>query len=288
MKNAMQLKAVVKRIAKEKHISAQLVLQNYTLERLLERIALSPYRDHFVIKGGFLIASMIGLNARATMDMDATVTGYPVNLEVVERMIKTILAVTLDDGFAFELRQISEIRKDDQYTGYRIALTANYEKMAIPLKLDMTTGDRMTPRQIIYDYPLMFENRCIRVMAYNLPTILAEKLQTILSRGDQNTRPRDFYDVFILTKLKGDQIDPETRFEALRATAEKRASIESLTQYQSIMQVVKTSPVMIKRWRGYQRDFDYAAKIAFEEACDAVMDLMDLVAAQREKTAKNH
>ena len=162
MKNAMQLKAIVKRIAKEKRISAQLVLQNYMLERFLERVSLSPFRENFIIKGGFLIASMVGLDSRATMDMDATIKAYPVNRETIQNMIEGILDAPVDDGISFELRSIGEIREGDEYAGYRVALTASYEKMAVPLKLDITTGDKITPREIEYEYKLMLEDHGLR------------------------------------------------------------------------------------------------------------------------------
>ena len=277
MKNAMQLKSIVKNMAKEKKISAQLVLQNYMLERFLERVSLSPYRENFIIKGGFLIASMVGLGSRATMDMDATIKGYPVNKETIQNMIKEILAVPVDDDISFEFRNIGEIREGDKYTGYRVALTANYEKMAVPLKLDIMTGDKITPREIEYDYKLMLDDRSIRVLAYNLLTILAEKLETVISRGDQNTRPRDYYDIFTLTKLHFEDIDPALLKDALMATAEKRGSAAIMKQYKEIMQVVRNSPVMNRQWDDYKKDFDYAAVIEFEETCDAVLEIMDKV-----------
>ena len=207
MRNAMQLKAIVRNMAKGKKISAQLVLQNYMLERFLERVSLSAYRDHLIIKGGFLIASMVGLDSRATMDMDTTIKSLPVSEEFIKKMIEEIIKIPMDDDITFSFNRIGEIREGDEYTGYRITLTANYPPMAVPLKLDITTGDKITPREIEYEYRLMVENRSIRVLAYNLATILAEKLETILSRGDQNTRPRDYYDVFILTKLQRENID---------------------------------------------------------------------------------
>ena len=277
MKNAMQLKAVVKNMASVKKVSAQLVLQNYMLERFLERASLSPYRENFIIKGGFLIASMVGLDSRATMDMDATIKGYPVSSETIQSMIEEILAISVDDNISFEFRSIGEIREGDEYTGYRVALTANYEKMAVPLKLDITTGDKITPREIEYEYKLMLEDRSIHVLAYNLPTILAEKLETVISRGDQNARPRDYYDIFILTKLQSDNIDPIILREALQATAEKRGSSTIIKQYREIMQIVRNSPVMNRQWVDYRKDFDYAAGIEFEEACDAVIIIMDRI-----------
>lgn len=201
MKNAMQLKAVVKNIAKEKKISAQLVLQNYMLERFLERVSVSRYKENFIIKGGFLISSMVGLDSRATMDMDATIKNYPVSEDTVRKMVEEILRIDLPDDITFTFKSIGEIREGDEYTGYRVALSANYPPMAVPLKLDITTGDKITPREIEYEYKLMLEDRKIRVLAYNMATILAEKLETAISRGDQNTRPRDYYDIYILSKV---------------------------------------------------------------------------------------
>ncbi len=282
MKNAMQLKAIVKNMAKEKKISAQLVLQNYMFERFLERVSLSSYRENFIIKGGFLIASMVGLDTRATMDMDATIKGYPVNKETVQNMIEGILAVPVDDNISLEFKSIGEIREGDEYTGYRVALTANYEKMAVPLKLDITTGDKITPREIEYEYKLMLEDRSIRVLAYNLPTILAEKLETVISRGDQNSRPRDYYDIFILTKLQSGIIDLATLKDAMRATTEKRGSVEVIKHYRKIMHVVRNSQVMNKQWDDYRKDFDYAAGIKFEETCDAVIAIMDSISKETE------
>lgn len=275
MKNAMQLKAIIKNIAKNKNISVALVLQNYMLERFLERVSLSRYHDNYIIKGGFLIASMVGLDSRATMDMDATIKGYPVNEEAIRKMVEDIIAVPVEDAIHFCLKSVREIREGDEYTGYRVALTADYEKMAVPLKLDITTGDKITPREIEYSYKLMMEDRSIRVLAYNLSTILAEKLETVVSRGDQNTRPRDYYDIYILSKLQAENIDVDSLKAALSATTAKRGSSELMMQYAEIMRTVKSSDVMKRQWDNYRKDFDYAAGIEFEETCDAVVAMMD-------------
>ena len=277
MKNAMQLKAVVKNIAKEKGISAILVLQNYMLERFLERVSLSPYRNSFIIKGGFLIASMVGLDSRTTKDLDATIKGYPVSAESIQKMTEEILSVRVDDNISFSFKSIGEIREDDEYAGFRVALTADYESMAVPIKLDITTGDKITPAEIRYDYKLMLEDRCISVLAYNLPTILAEKLETVISRSDQNTRPRDYYDIFILTRLQAENIDFGVLKEALRSTAEKRGSMEVVRHYREVMRVVRNSETMISRWDNYRKDFDYAAGIGFEETCDTIIEIMERI-----------
>lgn len=275
MKNAMQLKAIIKNIAKDKHISAQLVMQNYMLERLLERISISKYQQNFILKGGFLIAAMVGLDTRATMDLDGTIKGMPVNEQTIRKMFEEICKIELDDEVTFTFRSIGEIREGDEYTGYRVALSANFPPMAVPLKLDITTGDKITPREIEYQFKLLLEDRSISVLAYNLETIMAEKLETVISRGDQNTRPRDYYDVYILAKLQYANITPSALKVALAATAEKRGSTSVLKEYRSIMDMVKNSDIMQKQWKNYQKDFEYAEDISLEDTCDTVVNLME-------------
>ena len=276
MKNAMQLKAVIKNMAKDKHISAQLVMQNFMLERLLERISVSKYHQNFILKGGFLIAAMVGLDTRATMDMDATIKGWPVNEESIKKMFLDICKIDLQDNVSFEFKKIGEIRGGDEYTGYRVSLSANYSPMAVPLKLDITTGDRITPKEIEYRFKLMLEDREISVLAYNLETVMAEKLETVVSRGDQNTRPRDYYDIYILSKLQYKNIALDSLKSALDATSKKRGSSKIMKDYKEIIDVVRCSDVMIKQWSTYQKDFEYATDISFDEVCDVVVRMMDL------------
>jgi predicted nucleotidyltransferase component of viral defense system len=273
----MQLKAIIKNLAKEKHISAQLVMQNFMLERLLERISLSRYHHNFILKGGFLIAAMVGLDTRATMDMDATIKGLPVNEQTIREMFEEICKIELDDDVIFEFRRIGEIREGDEYTGYRVSLSANYPPMEVPLKLDITTGDKITPREIEYQFKLLLEDRSISVLAYNLETILAEKLETVISRGDQNTRPRDFYDIYILAKLQSSNIESEALKAALDATAKKRGSANVIKNYRGIMETVEESEVMQRQWRNYQKDFEYAVGIEFADVCEAVVALMERI-----------
>lgn len=274
MKNVMQLKAIIKNLAKEKHISAQLVMQNFMLERLLERISVSKYQQNFILKGGFLIAAMVGLDTRATMDMDATIKGLPVNEQTIREMFGEICRIELDDDVSFSFRSIGEIREGDEYTGYRVSLLANYPPMAVPLKLDITTGDRITPKEIEYRFKLLLENRSILVLAYNLETIMAEKLETVISRGDQNTRPRDYYDIYILTKLQYSNINIERLKKALSATTVKRGSSIVVKDYRRIMNTVENSDIMQRQWNNYQKDFDYATDILFKDVCEAVVKLM--------------
>lgn len=277
MKNAMQLKLAISKIAKEKHISAQLVMQNYMLERLLERISRSKYQGNFILKGGLLIASMVGLHSRATMDMDATIRNHPVNENSIKTMFEEIVSIPIDDDISFSFQGVGEIRKNDAYGGYRISLTANFPPMRVPLKLDITAGDKITPKAIEYSYPMMFSDGTLEIFAYNLETILAEKLETVISRGDQNTRPRDYYDIFILSKLKGHEIDRDILRKALSETAKKRHSDDLIPQYRSIVEQVVKSTAMLQHWKTYQRDYEYARGVEFSSACETIINIMDSI-----------
>lgn len=277
MKNAMQLKAVVKRISKEKSISAQLVLQNYMLERLLERISLSDYKQNFILKGGFLIAAIVGLDTRATMDMDLTLKGMPLNEKSIRRMFDEIISIEVNDDITFELKSINEIREGDEYTGYKIALSGNYPPMEVPLKIDITTGDVITPKEIEFEYEVMLEDKRIPILAYNIETILAEKLETVVSRGDQNTRPRDFYDIYILKKLRNKNIDFDKLKIATEETSKKRGTWTILKSYEEIIKDCELSEDMEDQWKKYQSSFEYARDIEFVQTCDTVVELMERI-----------
>ena len=272
--NPMQLKARIKNLAAEKHLPAQIVLQNYLMERLLERLSLSSYRENFIIKGGFLIAVMVGLESRSTMDLDATIKGFTLNHESIRTVFEHVCAIQVDDDVTFSVNRVADIRETDDYPGIRVSLIASYPPLRVPLSVDVTTGDKITPREIEYSFPLLFDDRTISMMAYNLETILAEKLETILSRNIANTRPRDFYDVYLLYSLRWGDCDLSLLSSALERTAAKRGSISLLTDYQTIMTNIRENPRMHDFWANYQKDFDYAREISFEETCDTVLIIM--------------
>lgn len=274
MKNAMSLKAIVKNIAKQKGITAQLVLQNYFLERLLERISYSNYKNHLILKGGFLIASIVGLDTRTTMDMDVTIKGQPLTEEHLRLMFKEIIDIPTEDNIQFEIKSIHEIRENDEYNGYRIHLIANYEVIASPLKIDITTGDQITPKEIQYQFPMMFSESKISVLAYNLETVLAEKLETILSRGDQTTRSRDFYDVYLIWKLHASYISKVDLLEALIQTSLKRNSYSLLKIYIETVNSIQISPKIHEDWKRYQNTYQYAKDIKLEDICTLIIKIL--------------
>ena len=269
-KNPMQLKALIKNKAAEKHISAQLVMQNYMLERLLERISLSQYRNNFILKGGFLISAVVGLDTRTTMDMDTTIKGFTLTHESIRSVFNDICKVEINDDVSFEITKIEDIRETDDYPGIRVSLLANYPPISVPLTVDVTTGDMITPKEIAYTFSLMFDDRTLSVLAYNLETVLAEKIETILSRSIANTRPRDFYDIHILYTLRGDQCDPLTLRQALERTAQKRGSTQILTNYPAILTEIRESQELQAFWTKYQKNYDYARDISFEDTCRTI------------------
>ena len=275
--NPMQLKARIKNLAAEKNLPAQIVLQNYLMERLLERLSLSSYRENFIIKGGFLIAVMVGLESRSTMDLDTTIKGFALNHESIRTVFEHVCAIKVDDDVTFSVSRIADIREADDYPGIRVSLIASYPPLRVPLSVDVTTGDKITPREIEYSFPLLFDDRTISMMAYNLETILAEKLETILSRNIANTRPRDFYDIYILYSLRWGECDLSLLQSALMRTATKRGSISLLAEYQTIVAKVRKSPRMHAFWTNYQKDFEYAKDIRFEETCDTVLHIMQVL-----------
>jgi len=275
MRKAMQLKSRIKNLALKNKIPAQAVLQNFMLERLLERISVSKYKDIFILKGGMLIASMIGIGSRTTMDMDGTIRGYPLLDETIQSVFTEICSISLKDEITLTLNSITPIRDEDEYGGYRLMITARYEAINTPLKVDITTGDIITPEAVPYTFQSSFEEKGIEIWAYNIETILAEKVETILRRSVLNTRPRDFYDVYILMKTHQHRVDKELFTAALNATARRRASLTALRDQREILQAVQSDFPMRHRWDLYCRDNFYANDIEFDEVIKSLEEILN-------------
>ncbi len=274
MSNTMQFKARIKNLAQKNNVPAQAVLQNFMLERLLERISLSRYKNRLILKGGMLIASMVGISSRTTMDMDATLRGFPLNEETIRAAFKEICAIPLDDEVEMVFDHIGPIREDDEYGGFRVAIIAKYASINTPLKIDITAGDVITPKAVSYAFPSNFEDKRIEVWAYNIETILAEKVETILRRSVLNTRPRDFYDVYILTQTQGEVIDRDIFQTALRATAEKRMSNIAIEDQNNIIRSIEEDITMRQRWERYCKENYYANEIAFDQVIEALINIL--------------
>ncbi|MBO6218367.1 MAG: nucleotidyl transferase AbiEii/AbiGii toxin family protein [Treponema sp.] len=272
-KNAMQLKALIKNKSKEVNISPQLLLQNYYMECFIDRLSRSEYADRFIIKGGFLISSLVGLNNRSTMDIDTTVKNLSVNESEISKIISHICSVPADDDFTFIFDHVEPIREDDEYQGLRAFLFADYEAMRGTLTMDITTGDSIYPNVSRRKITRCFDTDVIDIFSYPLETVLAEKIETIITRGILNTRPRDFYDVYILTKTQG--YNAETLRKAIFATAEHRgtkAIMEAETNNR--LAVIENSSELQSQWAKYQKKFLYAKDITYQETVNAVKEVI--------------
>ncbi|HIV23332.1 MAG TPA: nucleotidyl transferase AbiEii/AbiGii toxin family protein [Candidatus Merdiplasma excrementigallinarum] len=270
MKTPEQLKGAIRNLAKKKGIHAQEVLQIFMFERIMERLSVSSYKDRFILKGGLLISAILGVAERTTMDMDTTVKGLPMDEQSIRKAISEILAQPVDDGIEFRLLDLTPIREDDEYENFRASIQAVYGKMKIPMKIDITTGDKITPKEIQFSYPFLFDDRRVMVKAYTQETILAEKYETIIRRNVGNTRARDFYDLHLLYRLYRENADWNLLKQAVLATAKKRNSISVLQNTRQILPALKESTVLQDLWKRYQAQNLYAKEITYSEVMETV------------------
>lgn len=272
---AMSLKGKIKNYAKSNSIAAQVVLQNYMFERFLERLSISEYSEKFIVKGGMLIAAIVGLDTRSTMDLDTTLRNLPLTEAQITTAINAICGIDLNDDVSFEVKSVAPIRKDDVYGGFSVRLDAVYDTIITPLSIDVSTGDIITPQAVKYEFNGIFdENVKIVLWGYNIETVIAEKVETILSRGVFSTRPRDFYDVYILAATQ--KIDKNVFKKALKATAKHRGSLEKISDASAIIEQISTSGDLKKMWKKYQNKFVYAKDISYESIVKILVDMMNL------------
>ncbi len=274
MSGAMSLKAKIRNIAGSKNIPAQVILQNYMFERLLVRLSVSEYREKFVIKGGMLVAAIVGLDNRATMDMDTTLKNLPLTPEAIRLALEGICAIPFDDGVFFEIVSVLPIRQDDIYGAYRVMLNAKFDTIVTPLSIDVSTGDVITPHAVKYSFTEIFDDeKTYDLWAYNIETVLAEKVETILRRGVFNTRPRDFYDAYILATTQ--KYSKAVFLTALWATADHRGTAVQIRDVSAILAEVGKSPELKAMWEKYRRQFSYAAGIEYCEIIEVLKALTD-------------
>ena len=274
MSNAMSLKAKIRNIAKQKNIPAQVILQNYMFERLLVRLSASDYKEKFVLKGGMLVAAIVGLDNRATMDMDTTLKDLPLTPEAIRGALEEVCGIVFDDGVVFEIGTISPIREDDIYGGYRVMLNARFDTLLTPLSIDVSTGDAITPHAVQYNFSEIFDDeKSYELWAYNIETVMAEKVETILRRGVFNTRPRDFYDAYILTTTQ--KFDKAVFADALKATAAHRGTTEQIADVSAILHNIEESLELRTMWDKYRKQFAYASDIEYGQIMAVLKNLLD-------------
>ena len=270
-RNTMSFKAIINNMAKENNVAAQSVLQTYMLERLLERISISKYKDNFILKGGMLISAMLGIDSRTTMDMDTTIKGFPLTKDNITNIMDEICNIEIDDNVTLKINKVELIREDDDYGGYRITFETKYNnEMPVIIKIDITTGDKITYKEIEYSFTLMLEDRKIQIWSYNVETIIAEKFEAIVKRGVLSTRIRDYYDVYMLINTQNKIIDKKTLKDAITLTAQHRGTSEIIKDWKKIVEKIANDSKMRQQWKRYQKDNFYAEEIEYKELINAI------------------
>jgi predicted nucleotidyltransferase component of viral defense system len=272
-----QIKGRIKSVAKQNNADARTLMRIYMMERFLERLAQSEYRDNFIIKGGILVTAMIGVAHRSTMDIDTSMKNLNLSAEDALRVVNQVKDIDLDDGVSFEVKDVSNIMDEMEYPGIRVTMNANVGRLITPLKIDISTGDVITPRAIEFNYDLLLEDRSISLWSYNLETILAEKLQTVLARGILNTRMRDFYDIRMLLDTYEDKVNKAVLKDAFAATCKKRGTDHLQEQAEEIIKVIEANEQLQVLWRAYQKKYSYAADIDYASVISGVRQLMDWI-----------
>lgn len=275
MRSDASLRGKVRHLSNEYGLKPQEVLQMYLFEHLLMRLAKSSYADKFVLKGGLLISSMTGIYQRTTMDMDATVVGMDMDEETVANALREICATDVGDGMTYAFERIEPIREDDEYANWRAHLKAKYGRIDAPVKVDITTGDAIYPSQVRHKFELMFDQGALDVLSYHPATVLAEKLETVLSRGVANTRGRDFYDLYAIPRYYSGVINEQDLREALRRTAEKRGSQHAIAEWKDTLEGIRASAIMHQVWSSYVADTPYANGVSLDDSLDSIEKLMD-------------
>lgn len=268
-----QLKDLIKNLARKNSADSQILLRSYITERFLERLSDSNYKNNFIIKGGMLISAMVGIKNRSTMDLDASIKGFSLNTDELKSVVESICSINLNDGVTFEIKSLAEIMDEADYPEIRISMNGFYDGIRTPVKLDISTGDVITPNEIVFSYQLMFENRKINLWSYNIETVLAEKLESMIARTITNTRMRDFYDVYLLTKIYSEVIDYKILNLALKATSTKRNTITLMDNAEKVFDELLTDSGIINLWQRYQSNYNYANGISWNTVVDSAKNL---------------
>lgn len=277
IKSATALKAKIKNKAGRDSDKSQIILRIYLMERLLERVSLSQYRDNFVLKGGLLVSSLVGVDMRSTMDVDTTVKSLPLNKRSAQKILEEIIAVKLEDRVAFRITKVQDIMEGHEYEGIRCMIECTMDKLKQTIKVDISTGDEITPRAVAYKLPLIIEDRSINLWAYNLETLLAEKLETIMVRAETNTRMRDFYDIHVLLEQDVVTIDRDTMKSAFYATCKRRKSTERIVTIDDIINKIADDEVMKQQWRNYRKTNYYVGALEWDDVIESTRTLRTMV-----------
>lgn len=270
IKNKDSLKVKVSNLALSTNIPNKYLIQSFMFEALLKRISVSKYKDKFIIKGGLLLSSIFGVNLRSTMDLDTTIKGLPLDRTTITKVINEIISIDLKDNIKLEIENIKDIREEELYSGFNINLKAEFDGLRTNLMIDITTGDVITYKEVQFEYKTLFDNEIVNIMTYNYETIIAEKFEAIISRNIDNTRMKDYYDLYMFVNLKWNDIDKTILRKAIFNTSEKRETLNYIENADKYIELINEDSKLKSLWKNYQNNYAYAKDISFENTIAAI------------------
>ena len=270
IKNRDSLKARASNLSKKTNIPNKYLIQNFMFEALLKRISKSKYKDKFIIKGGFLLSSIFGVNLRSTMDLDTTIKGLPLDRETITNVINEIIRIDVEDNVRLDIENIKDIREEELYSGFEVNLKAEFDGLKTNLMIDITTGDVITYEEIEFKYSTLFDNEIINIMTYNYETIIAEKFESIISRNIDNTRMKDYYDLYMFVHLKWDDINKDTLRKAIFNTAKARETLDYINNANKYIELISDDSRLKALWNSYQNNYEYVKDIKFVDVINAI------------------
>lgn len=270
IKNKDSLKAKVSNLASSTNIPNKYLIQSFMFEALLKRISVSKYKDKFIIKGGLLLSSIFGVNLRSTMDLDTTIKGLPLDRTTITKVVNEIISIDLKDNIKLEIENIKDIREEELYSGFNINLKAEFDGLRTNLMIDITTGDVITYKEVQFEYKTLFDNEIVNIMTYNYETIIAEKFEAIVSRNIDNTRMKDYYDLYMFVNLKWNDIDKTILRKAIFNTSEKRETLNYIENADKYIELINEDSKLKSLWKNYQNNYAYAKDISFENTIAAI------------------
>lgn len=277
IKNRDSLKAKISKLVAKTNISNKYIIQTFMFEALLKRISVSEYKDKFIIKGGLLLSSIFGVNLRSTMDLDTTIKGLPLNMQTIENVFNKIISIDLADNVKLKIENIKDIRLEDEYSGFNVNLKAEFDGLKTNLLIDITTGDVITYKEVEFKYYTLFDDEAINIMTYNYETIIAEKFETIIFRNIDNTRMKDYYDLYMFVNLKWNEINKDILRKAIINTSKKRNTENYIEDANSYIEMIQEDDRLKSLWNSYVSNYEYAKDITFEDTIKAIKVINELV-----------
>ena len=277
IKNKDSLKAKVSNLASTTNIPNKYLIQSFMFEALLKRISASKYKDKFIIKGGLLLSSIFGVNLRSTMDLDTTIKGLPLDRTTITKVINEIISIDLKDNIKLEIENIKDIRDEELYSGFNINLKTEFDGLRTNLMIDITTGDVITYKEVQFEYKTLFDSETINIMTYNYETIIAEKFEAIISRNIDNTRMKDYYDLYMFVNLKWNDINKTILRKAIFNTSKKRDTLNYIEEADKYIELINEDSKLKSLWKNYQNNYVYAKNISFEDTIYAIKVINSII-----------